>query len=755
MSHQFSRPWSATCALVLTICTSLSGADPQLVRTVALDRWIDVAWEHAGEAPTHFTIEVGDGDLRIREQVPGSDHRASVYLTSDTVRALSGRAVRVQVLACDQAGKIIGRSAEQRTRLAAPVDLEERLRTRFGDHEKHTGYNAADPAYLIIYDQAQRQAQRERGRALAADLAKLGPTFAAREFTIQPQVYRVDPGQLKITKAANLVIRATGVEIIIDGERSGEAFVFDTCSGIRLTGRSPAEDGTNAVAHQPLTIDSEQLPMSVARILACDPDQRTLDVEILPGYSIDIPASERMLAYDQHGHLVNRRQMGWQSLTSLGERRFRLTVQALRDQDDRKTVLIPGHLLALHNDPQHRLHTHGVVSSRGSRDMVYESIVAVHGGGSPADHGTKGATVFRDWRLIPRPGTSRLPITTGLGQFSKDGGSFLFEDCSFGPHLDDGINLLSSMSMVGAATYGAEALIVGGVSPTVGSTLTFHDYVTWAPLGTATVSACERIDDPATLAAANAFARKNRTRENARNAYRTKLDQAITVPDFAMVIHSDRRADEIVVRGCLFRDQLAQIMLLQGAKSGLIENNLLLRSTGGGISAQFSQYWWEGPMPGHLLIRNNVIRDNPIDAAVNGFAGNGSIAVYAGTQMATDQRLMHDFRIEGNTIINPSAYGIVVRNTDQVSIRGNRIVNPWAKPLQGTFRGRSYDLLRAAICLDAVSQARIDDNDIIFGNERCQRSLLIEPNCDSASINVGENRESVSPLTAEHPRAGP
>lgn len=76
--------------------------------------------------------------------------------------------------------------------------------------------------------------------------------------------------------------------------------------------------------------------------------------------------------------------------------------------------------------------------------------------------------------------------------------------------------------------------------------------------------------------------------------------------------------------------------------------------------------------------------------------------------------------------------------------RGNRIINPWAKPLQGTFRGRSYDLLGAVICLDAVSQGRIDDNNIIFGDERCRSSLLIEPNCGAASVNVGENQESVT-----------
>jgi hypothetical protein len=245
---------------------------------------------------------------------------------------------------------------------------------------------------------------------------------------------------------------------------------------------------------------------------------------------------------------------------------------------------VPGSLLALHNNEGHKRRTHGVVSAHECKDMTYEAIRVYNGGGSPADHGTAGYTVYRDWQLFPRPGTSRLPIATGLGQFSKNGGSFLFEDCAFGPHLDDGINLLSGMSIVGKRNSETEVVITGGRQPTIGSTLTFYDYTNWVNFGEAKVVSSERISDTNVLAEVNAFAKMNRTVQNARHAFRTMLDRPVKLTPFAMVVHSDYRADRIVVRGCLFRDQLAQIMLLQGAKSGLIENNLLLRSTGAAIS---------------------------------------------------------------------------------------------------------------------------------------------------------------------------
>jgi parallel beta-helix repeat protein len=39
-------------------------------------------------------------------------------------------------------------------------------------------------------------------------------------------------------------------------------------------------------------------------------------------------------------------------------------------------------------------------------------------------------------------------------------------------------------------------------------------------------------------------------------------------------------------------------------------------------------------------------------------------------------RLFSGFRIEGNTIINPGGYGILLRNTRNAAIRHNKIANP-------------------------------------------------------------------------------
>lgn len=724
--------------------TGYTGANI-IVKANSMDRWIDVSWNYNFQPAGGFDIEVSsDGrTFKVAEHAGADDRSTSVYI-ADNALDYSNRKLYFRVKGLDAAGKPLAMSKVIPVWPAKPRNIEAELREQFNYPETGRPYNFNDPAYTVTYSEAQKQKQRDAAIAMITDLEKAAYAKASpRHFIIPSGIYRVDVGQIMFSDVHDFTIYAPDVQFIIDSEKSGAAFTFDSCSNISLTGRryqKGKKDRTYDGSF--LMFDSQQLPMSMVKILSVDTLKSTFDIEILPGYSTVLPESERMLAYDQAGNMLNIEQMKWINLEPLTARRFRLTSPSVRKPRLLNLIFKPGILLALHNDAQHKNHTHMVYDSRNCRNMTYESIHVVSGAGFPKDHGTAGYTVYRDWRNYPLPGTSRQPITAGLGQFSKNGGTFIFEDCEFGPHLDDGINLLSGMSVLGKQEEPRQIVVTGWQKPTPGSSLTFYDFFNWEKFGERKVTEVKEIEDTAARKLVNAFYASHRMVQNAQKAFRVKLDRDLPLKDFSMVIHSDYRADSIIVRGCLFRDQVAQIMLLQGAKYGLIENNLLLRSTGGGISAQFSQYWWEGPMPSNFFIRNNVIRDNPVYVAVNGFDGNGSIAVYAGTKYPTSERILNNFRIEGNTIINPSVYGISVRNTENVRIRYNRIINPGASEITGTFRGRDIRDLYAAILLDAVSNAEVTDNEIIFGNSRCQRAMLIEPNCDTDSVRVERNTES-------------
>jgi parallel beta-helix repeat protein len=708
-----------------------------VVSATAMDRWIDVTWSCETPPAGGFDVEISsDGTTFTKAEHAGADARSASVFVEKRPRSFLGLGGRLhlRVAELDAAGNPLARSPIVSVRPAKPRDIEKEVRQRFDYREDETTYRPTDPAYAVTYTEAQKQEQRDAARAMIAELQQAATNGTApRTFVVPPRIYRVEPGQIRLKAVENLTVQVAGVEIIVDSEKSGAAFTFDQCTNIVLTGKG-----------QPLIVDSEQLPMSVARIVAVDAKKLTLEVEVLPGYATDLPQSERMMAYDVRGRLLNVEQMGWKGIEKTGESRFRLTTASLRRAENRERILVPGSLLALHNNEGHQKRTHGVFSAHQCKDMTYEGIRVHNGGGAPADHGTAGHTVFRDWRLFPRPGTSRLPIATGLGQFSKNGGTFLFEDCAFGPHLDDGINLGSIIGMT-LRQPGGDTIVLAGREPIPGETLTFYDFYSWQKLGEAKIVSSKSLKEPESVQAAEDWCKKNRITSHAlRGIWQATLAAPVQLTPFAPVVYSNYRCDNITVRGCLFRDQLAQIMLLQGAKSGLIENNLLLRSTGPAVSMQFAQYWWEGPQPSNFFVRNNVIRDNPVSAPVSGEGGSGSICVWANTVRGGDsgrfplsksepvtERLFSGFRIEGNTIVNPGAYGILLRNTKNAVIRHNRIINPGAAQTDSPVAG---------IGLDQVSDTLVADNEVVLGKGSAPEAVSLIRGVDAETVRIENNR---------------
>ena len=760
-SYQTPKPSQPSAPLALP-------AEAPALTASAMDRWIDAVWSFPVNPPGGFAVESSrDGKTFEPAGTAWPEERLFPIFVKNPPRAFLGGfgKVFVRVAAIGGDGKRGAWSGLAQTVCAERFDVEKQIIARFAGSADQRKYNSSDPERLITYSPAEKEAQRARAKELAAKLKALAKT-TGQEITIPPGIYRVNTGQLAVEGAKSLTIHAPGVEIIVDDEKSGAVFSFTNCKDVTLAGRKPKQtpapqQGTweklaSLFGSKPpkpertyLMVDSEQLAFSLARIVAINMQEFTLDIEVLPGYDMTLPAKERMLAYRPDGSLANTQQMGWEKVQPLGGRMLRLDAGGnLRNPQVQNMSLKPGNLLVLHISDAHKTRTHMLASTPNCCNMTYESIRFVNGAGAPADHRTAGHTIYRDWRNSPLAGTNRLEICAGLGQFSKDGGTFLFEDCEFGPHLDDGINLGSVFGMTLRQT-GANSVVIAGIEPTPGQTLTFYDFYSWKKLGEAKIVSAKPLKEPESGQVVEQWCERNHiTNQALRGQWNVTLDSPVRLSPFAPVVHSNHRCDNIAVRGCLFRDQLAQIMLLQGAKSGLIENNLLLRSTGPAVSMQFAQYWWEGPQPSNFIVRNNVIRDNPVSAPVSGEGGSGAICVWAGTVRGGDsgrfplsesepvsERLFSGFRIEGNTIINPGAYGIILRNTKNAAIQHNRIVNPGAV---------KTDYPVAAIGLDQVSDTVVSDNEVVLGKGNAPVAVSLLGGCDPATVRIENNRSSRS-----------
>jgi autotransporter-associated beta strand protein len=712
-------------------------AEAPSLKVSAMERWVDAAWSYPADPTGGFEVQFSKkgGAFRTAGKAWPGERFFPLFAGENP----SPVEVFVRVAAIDARGGRGPWSNVASVKSAAKRNIEREISERYPDTGDRRHYSAEDPVSTVTYTEEEKESQRAAAREMFDKLkAAAEQSEGPRHFTIPPGIYRLDSGQMKLTNVAGFTIHAPDTEFIIDSENSGALFTFSKCSDVVLTGRpDPSVQPAHPVTNSYLSFDTEHLPMTIGRIIAVNPsaNEGTIDLEMLPGYTMDLPDTERMMTYRPDGSLANVEQMGWKSVQKLGGRCLRLTTGSLKNPINQRDVLIPGNLLVLHAGDDKHTNQH-VYAASGCTNMTYESIRVLNGAGSPDDHGTAGWTVYRDWRNTPRNGTSRLEIAAGLGQFSKDGGSFLFEDSEWAPHLDDGINLLSTMSVV-ARQDSADTLILSGpAGPRKGTVLSFYDYITWKKLGEATVTHVSDLKEPETSEAVNAYSHSFGNVENGRNNWKATLDHGVTLTPFAMVVSSDNRADSIIVRGCLFRDQLAQIMLIQGAKSGLIENNLCLRSTGPAVSMQFAQYWWEGPMPGNIIVRNNVIRDNTVSTSVIGADWSGCISAFPGTTRPTSERLLSGFRIEGNTIINAAAQGILLHNVDHAEISHNVIINPGSKALQ------SDPSRLAAISLASCSDVVVSDNEVIFGNSHCTNAVQIDASCDKATVvaerNVGK-----------------
>lgn len=154
---------------------------------------------------------------------------------------------------------------------AGPVrDIESELRKRFDYPVEGRHYSANDPAYPVIYSEEQKQAQRTAAREMIAELQRAAKSADVHSFTIPKGIYRVGVEEIVLTDVRDFTIHAPGVELIVDTEKKGAAFLFVGCTNVTLTGRPAAVASKERAGGTYLTIDSEQLPMSVARILASD-----------------------------------------------------------------------------------------------------------------------------------------------------------------------------------------------------------------------------------------------------------------------------------------------------------------------------------------------------------------------------------------------------------------------------------------------------------------------------------------------------
>jgi autotransporter-associated beta strand protein len=676
--------------------TPLNLTAPELLSAVGSCTWVDLEWKNTSQGYGSLIQQSADGKtFHDAKSIPPGLARGYVHIP-ETRKSY----FRIATLDADRKPGPWSNVLSAET--DAKADIEKELRHRFQLDDGSRVFNPDNPAVTPAYTADEKEAQRLRGDALIQDFKKRIASDTTYE--IPAGIYRVKGGLMNLERLQNVTVKAVGVTFIMDDAngKSNALFNISSCRNISFEG--------------PMVLTQDIPKYSVARIVKTDMKNKTVDLDVLPGYSINLIEKGDWYPFDEKGLMLNENQHN--GVKKLGERLLQL----------QNTVWPAGakHFAAVSAADIPGYGAFGVSGQPGriNENLVFKDVTC-YGFGAPADR-VKGYVKYINYRVLPQPGTSQL-FCSWPGQFGYRDSAFIFDGCEFNTGGDDGINLLSRSGMA-AGQVGPRAVTLFIIKPEIGELLRFYNFRTLAFLGEARVESVETFTTANLLAEGNNWLKTNRTgRSDFKDACLVKLDRDVRIGWYAQVYAPENGASDLIVRNCYWRDMFAQAVLAQTCRQGMIVNNLFERSTLQAIHLTASTYWMEGYWPRNVAIRNNVVRDN--SSIPNRFASSSiEIGCVPAVPWGT-LGLIENCDIEGNRIFNSAYSAVRVNYGKDCRVIRNTIVNP------GVIGGSS-----AAIEISGGENIVISDNEIRFGESKCNSWLKFSPDVRRENIHFGGNR---------------
>ena len=567
-------------------------------------------------------------------------------------------------------------------------------------------YNPDAPAFAVTYTEEQKQSQRETGKALFkqfVDAARSGQ----KEFKAPKGVYRIEGRGVRLEKIEGFTADWNGSELILEyppnaNKRSFIDFLY--CKNVTVKN---------------LVVDADPPAMPVAELLSFDAKQKTMDVQLLPGYA-NLQTPGRVMLFSRDGAWLRAPMFERTAVEPLGENRYRLTVNNNRVFTPPGGEPIPlqkGVLLSLDNDGS------ALFAMQFSSGLCLEDITTYSGKSFLWERDETGPNTFRRLKSLRRPGTSRL-MGGGMCQVSYQNGGPTFEDCDFDAGVDDTINTLSTYAMLYERTAEKE-FIIGPRWKAFdkGTTLRFYDYESMKLLGEGTITDLSEVKDKAISEASRKMAKEKPMSGLGLDPWKVTLDRDVQAGKYAWVMSSDHRPTGVVIRNCRFKNVETRPILINGCADVLIENNVIENAGGPAIQISFEEWFMEGPFPERVAIRNNYISNSGCSYHFDESwkVLFGGIFVGGDMRRQTQERLLKNITIENNRIENTMYAGITLYSAQDVLVKGNTIVNPVArKPLileDGKQPGEKFYgvLPGGGIFVTSSSNIKIEKNTIITG----------------------------------------
>ena len=503
-----------------------------------------------------------------------------------------------------------------------------------------------------------------------------------RRIVVPPGRYRVKPQRarhLALKGLADVTLVADGVELICT--ETSQALNISGCTNLTVRG---------------LTIDYDPLPFTQGRIVRLSEDKRVHEIELFDGYlSADKVDGSKYEIFRPDTRTLRCPDTSY-TVETVDARHLRVT----KDRGSAKDLEQVGDIIVIGtSDAPSGRNAHAVVTE-GSRGVRLEkiSLYASNCFGF-LEYDCDGTTYDR-CRIGRRPPESDPAKRADPRIRSTNADAFHSKHAVRGPQLvgcvaryqgDDCLNICGDYHLVTACTGRVlRVLAKHRMNIAAGDPVELFAY-DGRRLPDATAVSVTR--DGAISEQERAFLMRQRMYEGVRtrgcsDAYAMTLDREVDLPMGSAICSTRKVGNGFLVKDCTFGYNRSRGILIK-ASSGEVVGNTLVGSRMAAILVS-PEYWWlEAGNSSDVVIRDNVIADcgrTAID--VSAHDAKGKVAPAGAHNRIT---------IADNRIAGCPLPCIAVTSTDQLNVRGNRIMAQ---------QGES----RAAVSTNACSAVTLTDN---------------------------------------------
>lgn len=532
----------------------------------------------------------------------------------------------------------------------------------------------AMPSDVAVWTQEamnqQMQAAISMKAAVDAAIAR-----GEKEISIPSGQYRFHPDHLKqflLRDISDVTIHAEGVTFWLFPFQREDGVLFERCRNVKLSG---------------LTVDYYPTAYPQGRITGIDAAKGFIDLQLDGGYSTpgDVPGgvkNAKVVYFTPAGDFIETRLDWVERAEELSKGNWRVWPRSGWAFRKYQTEVKPGMVLAIAGRTMRM-----AFNLKDSDACALEGITAY---ASPhmvfTEHFGGGGHVYRNCRVVRRPGTNRM-LACNADIFHSIGVTKgpRIEGCEFSHSADDIINIHGLMSLVLHQRRGDSIDLVSQLNPTVppGTTLRFYDAETLQMKGEARVVESRSVDIEERVTAAQQMV-TDLTLHMLKplRVVRVQLDREVKVSPHDFVTDDARTARDTVIRENHFHDCYTRGVLLK-SDGGLIEGNLIENMGISSIGIAIDPKFMEGPFPSRIKIIDNTIKRNGFVNMVSRDGWNyliGAISVVSEMERGlSPHTAVTDIEIIDNTITGSVTGGIFLANVERGVVEGNTIVRAAAK----------------------------------------------------------------------------